>query len=107
MFRLGQLAILASLFITSVAFGSDITERNLDSNVCRLIKNKFYAANTLDIYSLIFDPIRKGKLVVWNGVSTLPTSEFSCNQATEVKKDEIIINFASFANKLEWTFFGE
>ena len=76
--------------------------------MCQLIKEKFYLATPWASYSLLFEPITRGKLIVWTGTSSLPASEFKCltlsrNQTAE----QIRLNFGTFINKLEWTLFGK
>lgn len=75
--------------------------------MCRLLKAKFIESQPWIEYSIIYEPIVRGRLTIWSGVSTLPGGEFQCIPSSVNGTTLLTLNFAKFANKFEWTFFGK
>ena len=100
-----KLSLVILLFMV-VGFETHPTELGIEATACRLLSNKFFASNPWTSYPIVYEPINRGRLTIWTGVSTLPTSEFGCYAHQNVTND-IVMDFANFANKLEWTFYGK
>lgn len=87
-------------------FIEPFSTHSIDATVCRFLGEKFVASYPGTSYPIIYEPINKGRLTIWTGVSTLPTSEFRCHGALN-STTNIALDFAHFVNKLDWTFYGK
>lgn len=83
----------------------ELYESNQGDNICPLLESKNIATYPWTEYPLVYEPIVRGRLTVWAGISTAPTSEFRCMQNST--SSNIRLNFANFADKYEWTYYGE
>lgn len=77
-----------------------------EAYTCRLLNTKFVDSQPWLEYPIIFAPVTRGKLTIWSGTSTLPGSEFKC-WAGKNGTGAILLDFANFADKLEWTYYGK
>lgn len=82
------------------------TRLSFESSICKLLSNNIVALSPWTLYPMIFEPIKRGKITIWTGVTTIPTSEFRCF-APQGANHSVLIEFTDFANKLEWSFEGE
>lgn len=59
-------------------------------------------------YPIVYEPITRGRLTIWSGVTTLPASEFLCQtNSNRTQGTSILLDFADYGDKLEWTFYGK
>lgn len=79
---------------------------DLNTATCRVIDKMFTLTHPWAGYPIIYEPIRRGRLTVWTGLSSLPTSEFTCHGKLNAT-DTLVMEFDNYANKLEWTFYGK
>lgn len=73
---------------------------------CRLLNTNYITAESWLEYPIVFEPINRGRLTIWSGTSSLPGSGFKC-YASKNGTGAILLDFANFADKLEWTYFGK
>lgn len=102
------LPVLASALVDQKADNENdlASQFNITKNTCRLLANKLLAASPWSEFPVVYEPITKGHLTIWSGVSSLPSSEFFC-MANRTLSTKFTIEFANFANRLEWTYFSK
>lgn len=84
---------------------SDDNKYTQGAFICRLLGAKFIDSQPWAQYPIIYEPIMKGRLTIWSGVSTLPGGDFDCSPINGTSS--AILRFATIAEKFDWTFFGK
>lgn len=77
-----------------------------DRTLCTMIESRHIATYPWTEYPLVYEPIVRGRLTVWAGLSTAPTCKLNCVQNAS-SFDHIQLELVNFADRYEWTFYGK